>query len=623
MQSIIFDYVVFLLLIGLSFAVLIYSKISGPKEQTKADYVFASKGSVSMGAMLLSIARGFLGVKVFLGYPSEFYYRGSGMWETLYGMSLAFPLVLYFFLPVYFNLGITSVYQYLDMRFKSRLVRRLASATYFIRSVLNLGVTVFTPCVALKTVMGLPYWFSIVLITSIAIVFTLLGGLRSAILADAVQSLVMIGCSVVIIVHGFFIAKGPLNVFNVTKERDRLDFFNLDMDPTIRVSTISATLGQLFMSLSMFGCQQNFVQRYFSMDSQKQVEKALWLTIPLMIFLFSLSWIVGMVIFTVYADCDPRALGYISEIDEIVPFYIGDKFFFLPGFMGLVLASLFNSGLSILVSNLNSLSTVAWEDFISQIPIFKNTSEKNQLRCIKIISVISGFIVMGIAFIVAHSSGVIDASQLMTSATSGPLLGVFVLAMFFPSTNWKGAAAGMIASHLITLFVVIGSLSNAKEINYLPVSTDGCTNTTFSSHIEPFFEQQYELYKTGSLNRTYADLGVSSVQSAPGAQSSTTGDILTALYSITYMYYSLMGTFVTVFVGVIVSYVTDLWNKEETTSDELLHPMSLKVKSMCTGEKRCYATDGKRTSPTTLPITNEVQSTASLSSAAFTVAHSS
>lgn len=53
------------------------------------------------------------------------------------------------------------------------------------------------------------------------------------------------------------------------------------------------------------------------------------------------------------------------------------------------------------------------------------------------VGVISGLIVMGVAFIVARSSGVIDASQLMTSATSGPLLGVFVLAMFFPSTNWK------------------------------------------------------------------------------------------------------------------------------------------------------------------------------------------
>lgn len=179
------------------------------------------------------------------------------------------------------------------------------------------------------------------------------------------------------------------------------------------------------------------------------------------------------------------------------------------------------SSCSIFVSNLNSLSTVAWEDFVSQIPIFKGINEKNQLWCIKGISeyryraaerlpmfllpppsspnlpperteyfrltpvalrnvrgehccrvrrreipcgkiprdvpsrdpdnvvrnltapsvrfagVISGFIVMGVAFIVAQSSGVIDASQLMTSATSGPLLGVFVLAMFFPSTNWK------------------------------------------------------------------------------------------------------------------------------------------------------------------------------------------
>jgi len=50
----------------------------------------------------------------------------------------------------------------------------------------------------------------------------------------------------------------------------------------------------------------------------------------------------------------------------------------------------FNNGTisicSILVSNLNSISTVAWEDFISQIPIFKGASEKNQLWCIKSIS---------------------------------------------------------------------------------------------------------------------------------------------------------------------------------------------------------------------------------------------
>lgn len=110
----------------------------------------------------------------FPGYPSELFYRGSTMWETLYGMVLAYPIVCFIFVPVYFSLGITSVYQYLDLRFKSRLVRCLASATYVIRQLLNQGVTVFTPCVALNTVIGIPYWASIVGITFVSIVFTIL-----------------------------------------------------------------------------------------------------------------------------------------------------------------------------------------------------------------------------------------------------------------------------------------------------------------------------------------------------------------------------------------------------------------------------------------------------------------
>ena len=114
------------------------------------------------------------------------------MWETLYGMLLAYPIVCFIFVPVYYSLGITSVYQYLDMRFKSKLVRCLASFSYVIRSLLNLAVTVFTPCVALKTVIGLPYWTSIVGITSISVAFTIMGGLRAAILSDVIQGLTMI-----------------------------------------------------------------------------------------------------------------------------------------------------------------------------------------------------------------------------------------------------------------------------------------------------------------------------------------------------------------------------------------------------------------------------------------------
>jgi hypothetical protein len=33
------------------------------------------------------------------------------MWETLYGMICAYPIVIYVFVPMYYSLGITSVYQ--------------------------------------------------------------------------------------------------------------------------------------------------------------------------------------------------------------------------------------------------------------------------------------------------------------------------------------------------------------------------------------------------------------------------------------------------------------------------------------------------------------------------------
>lgn len=111
------DYLVFVVFIVAAFLIPLWSKIRSQKKQamTKADYVFAT-GNVSMAAMMLSIARGTLGVRSFLGYPSELYYRGSGMWETLYGLLLAYPIVSYVFVPVYYSLGITSVYQYLEMR---------------------------------------------------------------------------------------------------------------------------------------------------------------------------------------------------------------------------------------------------------------------------------------------------------------------------------------------------------------------------------------------------------------------------------------------------------------------------------------------------------------------------
>lgn len=96
---------------------------------------------------------------------------------------------------------------------------------------------------------------------------------KAAIHADVIQMLITIVVSVAIIIQSTVQAGGVENVFKDNRDSGRLKFFNFTGDMTVRVDTLSAWIGQLFISLSLFGCQQNFVQRYLSMKSISEVRK--------------------------------------------------------------------------------------------------------------------------------------------------------------------------------------------------------------------------------------------------------------------------------------------------------------------------------------------------------------
>lgn len=292
-----------------------------------------------------------------------------------------------------------------------------------------------------------------------------------------------------------------------------------------------------------------------------------------------------MVIFANYVDCDPLSLGYISKIDEIVPFYVEDKFSNVPGMLGLVMATLFNSALTLAVSNLNSLATVTFEDFLSHIPAMSDLKDTQQLHAIKIIGVIYGLLIIGISFLVAMLSGVIESSMLMTSATSGPLLGVFFLAMLIPCANWKGAAAGMIFSHVTTMWITFGHLNLGTVIEMLSLSTENCHNETFSSFVTKPISLEYFTPNVSSWITIQENITSSAV-----VDETNTSDPLNVLYGITYMYYALIGSVTTVGVGIIVSLIT-ADAEADKYQEHLLHPIARKIAGLFPGKQRLYASN--------------------------------
>lgn len=279
------------------------------------------------------------------------------------------------------------------------------------------------------------------------------------------------------------------------------------------------------------------------------------------------------------------------------------------------MASLFNGALSLNVSNLNSLATVTFEDFVRPIPAMRDMQDKHQLMAIKIIGVVYGFIIMGISFGVGLLSGVIESSMLVTSATSGPLLGVFVLAMLIPCCNWKGASTGVVLGHIITLWITYGGLTVDKPpTQILPLSVEGCSNSSFNPHVVKHVHAwpvssayefmnrsaqayaahpayKYQLASNHIINATSAlpvtlDAITTTTTSLPGVAPSTS-DPLTAIYSMTYMYYSLVGCFVTISVGWLVSMLTQ--SEDDIYDEKLLHPLARKIAAIFPGSKRRYA----------------------------------
>lgn len=115
---------------------------------------------------------------------------------------------------------------------------------------------------------------------------------------------------------------------------------------------------------------------------------------------------------------------------------------------------------SLAVSHVNSLATVTWEDFLYRIPAFQKTADGKQLLAIKVIGVCYAITNLIFVIIAALMPSVIDCSYLATSATAGPLMGVFITAMLIPFINGKGAVAGMVLSYAVICSLIAGSFVN-------------------------------------------------------------------------------------------------------------------------------------------------------------------
>lgn len=554
------DYVVFSIMLLISALIGVwYGCGPGGKQKTTSEYLLGNR-KMRHFPVAISLLVSYLSAITLLGVPSEIYTYGAQYYVLILSYFIICGTVAIVFVPMFRRVNLTCANEYLELRF-SVGVRMVGCVFYLLEYVLYLFVVLYAPSLALEAVAGIPLSASILTTGLVCTFYTTLGGLKAVIWTDVFQSLIMISGLIVVVIVGSIEVGGFDKVWEINKEFGRLEFFDFNPDPKVRNTFWTLTLGGAFTAMPVWTVSQSAVQRFLAIRTYRDAKTAVWLNVPGLIIIVTLCFLDGLVIFAVYAGCDLRAAKRITSNDQTLPFFVINKLGHLHGLPGMFTACLYAGALSTASSALNAMALVTLEDIVKKkVPDITDT---DAAKLCKIIALSFGIIEIGGAFVVKYvGTMVLQLAYSIFGICGGPLLGIFLLGMFVPRANSKGAYFGVFTGAALTTWVFLGSvllppnkypgLRSVRDCDFFNSTT---YNGTISLNTTAAADQWDE---DGFIRNHYKG------HSAPIAD----------FYSMSYLWFSGLSVMVSFVVGAVMSLIlASKEDKERKIDPKLLFPV--------------------------------------------------
>ncbi|XP_070542477.1 sodium-dependent multivitamin transporter-like [Ptychodera flava] len=379
------DYIIFGAMLTISAATGIYHFFAGGGQKSTSKFLVAD-GRMGCVPIAMSIFVTFTSSIAILGFPAEVYINGIQYFMYVTKFLWVYPFTAYFFVPVFRNLPITSVYEYVGMRYNLGL--RIACTVIFIlNTTIYMATTMVGPALAVEAVQGIDMWKTLVFVGAVATFYTTLGGMKAVIWADVFQFIVIFGSVVAVAVLGTNEVGGIEHVWNVNKVDNRLKFLDFNLDPSSRLSFFGLFLGSGIGSLDG-GLSQATVQRYLSAKSLGHARGSILLNLPFNFVMFPIMFFNGLVLYAYYSDNQTPLVAAINstdssmlfvdtanlepiryapdydKADQILMYFISSQFGQIRGMQGLFVACLFAGALSSVSSGLNATVACILQDVI-------------------------------------------------------------------------------------------------------------------------------------------------------------------------------------------------------------------------------------------------------------------
>lgn len=363
---------------------------------------------------------------------------------------LALVFVAIWVVPLLRRLSLTSVFDYLDRRFHHSV--RLAGSGMCILMHLGgrMSIILFLPALAISTVTGVAVEVSVLIMGTVTIAYTALGGMKAVIWTDVAQVTVKFGGLFFAIGYIVWALKGGSREFvSVAMADDKLKLLDWSFDLT-KATVWGFIFVQIMETILTFPKDQVLMQRVFATKSEKEAARSVWIFAAIILPGSLVLYLIGTGLYVFYHSF-PERMNPMLRTDATLPLFIAAE---LPaGVTGLVLAGLFAAAMGTLSSILNSVATLVSVDFYESLA--KNPKQTTSIRLAEWVTVIAG--VIGICFALMLSrfniTSFLDIAIEFAGLFGGAFGGAYTLGMFTRRSNWQGVLVGMGVAYVATFVV--------------------------------------------------------------------------------------------------------------------------------------------------------------------------
>ena len=425
------------------------------RRQSTINEYFTGGGRMPPTLIGISLFASLLSTISFLSIPGEAIGKGPVWMLNFLTIPIIYVVVGYGLIPFYMRTRVTSAYELLESKLGVE-IRLLGGVMFILLRLVWMALLVYLSAKAMTVMLGVgDGWIPVITIITgfVAVIYTSLGGLRAVVITDTVQTLLMLGGAILVIVTVTIYFKGlgwiPMSW---QPHWDQQPIFSLN--PSVRLTVIGSMLASMTWAIATAGGDQTVVQRFMATTDARAARRS-YLTQQLVgLFIGLTLWFAGFALLGFFQS-QPELLPVNADLegqaDHLFPHYI--TYYLPPGVSGFVVAAMFAAAMSSIDSGVNSITAVVSTDFIGrmrQTPV----SEQQLTKTAKILAFIIGAVVVAASSLMDSVPGNITAVTNKTSnLLTTPIFALFFFAIFVPFARPAGVVAGAVCG-ILTAFLI-------------------------------------------------------------------------------------------------------------------------------------------------------------------------